>query len=193
MQGRSSGVSDELYNGPTLLGPDTTTPPDRLARLLLWPLLVLLLAATAIFYLLFVPSHVVGDSMEPSLANGDRLLVSRSYSNPHAGDVVIIDGRENSDEDVVKRIVAVAGDRVEIRDDVALVNGRVQESAHILRNEDRGVYMDELVVPDGYVYVLGDNRPVSLDSRFLGPVPLDRIRGRARFVFLPLHRAGAIR
>jgi signal peptidase I len=176
-----------------MLGPRIGAKPGRIARLVFWPLLMVLLLTTFVFYVLFLPLQVVGDSMVPSLMDGDRLLVTKSYERPARGDVVIIHGGATSDEDVVKRVVAVAGDTVEIRDDVALVNGVVEITTDVVRVAERGVYIDPMIVPEGHVYVLGDNRPVSLDSRYMGPVSLERVAGRAEFVFLPLGRASAIR
>lgn len=173
---------------PSVLAPGPRRHHDPLARLLFWPLLLLLMGATVFFNVLYAPLRVVGDSMEPNLHHGDRLLRTTKYSDATRGDIVIIDAGTSSDQDdIVKRVVAVAGDTIEIRDDIALINGKVEQTSDILRVEEQGLYRDPVIVPPGTVYVLGDNRPVSLDSRMLGPIPLGKIRGRARYVFLPLY------
>jgi signal peptidase I len=188
-------VSEELYSGPSVLAPGAPKRPDALARWIVWPLLLTLLAATIVFYVLFSPLRVVGDSMLPTLLSGDRVLRTKSYKQPSRGDVVIIDASTESDkDDVIKRVVAVQGDVVEIRDDVAIVNGVREATAGVLTGAPQDPYaIGAITVPPGHVYVLGDNRPVSLDSRYLGPVPLDHVRGEARFIFLPLSRFGAVR
>jgi signal peptidase I len=160
-----------------------------------WPLLLILLFLTVAFYVIYSPLHVVGDSMAPALLNEDRVLRTKSYTEPQRGDVIIIDASSESDrDDVIKRVVAIEGDVVEIENDVATVNGVREDTAGILLGDFEESYkLAAITVPAGHVYVLGDNRPVSLDSRYLGPVPVRSIRGRAAFVFLPLHRLGAVR
>jgi len=168
---------------------------ERVARWLIWPLLLALVALVVVFYVLFTPLQVVGPSMLPTLEQGDRVLRTKEYGAAQRGDVVIIDAaRVGTDsDDIVKRVIAVPGDTVEIRDDVALVNGEVEDYTRRVRIEGQGEYRDPVTIEPNEVYVLGDNRPVSLDSRFTGPLPLDHIRGRAVLVFLPLHRAQTVR
>ncbi|HSK48773.1 MAG TPA: signal peptidase I [Coriobacteriia bacterium] len=182
---------DNLDIGPSLLAPGAPPRPDKLARLLVWPLLLLLLVVMLVFYVFYAPLRVAGDSMQPSLHDGDRALRTKSYESPHRGDIVIVDVRTPAeDDDIVKRIVALPGDTVEIRDDIALVNGVAESITHIAVVPGTGVYRKPEVVPDGMVYVLGDNRPVSLDSRYIGVLPLSKIRGRVTFLFLPPDRFG---
>ncbi len=79
---------------------------------------------------------------------------------------------------------------MEIRDDIALVNGAVENVSQRTLERGTGTYRPPVQVPEGTVYVLGDNRPVSLDSRFIGVLPLAKVRGRVAFVFLPPNRFG---
>jgi signal peptidase I len=186
-------VSDDLYSGPSVLAPGAPKHPDRVARLLVWPALLALLAAMVVFYVLYTPLRVAGESMEPALLDGDRALRTKSYETPHRGDIVVVDARsEAEDDDIVKRVVGIAGDTVEIRDDIAIVNGQVEDTSRLVLVRGRGTYSPPYVVPQGAVYVLGDNRPISLDSRYTGPVPVERVRGRLTFVFLPPDRIGAV-
>jgi len=177
-----------------MLAPGAPRRPDRLARWLVWPLLVLLMLVTIIFYILYAPLQVAGESMEPSLSNGDRALRTKEYTDPQRGDIVVVDVRTPSDEDdIVKRVVGVAGDTVEIRDDIAIVNGQVEDIAHLALMRGQGVYRPATVVPEGMIYVMGDNRPVSLDSRYIGVLPVNKVRGRVAFVFLPPNHFGGVR
>ncbi len=186
-------MSDDLYIGPTALAPGAPKRGDRLARLLVWPLLIALFFLTILFYVLYSPLQVVGDSMVPSLHNEDRVLRTKSYGEPVRGDVVIINaGTDSNRDDIVKRVIAIPGDTVEIRDDVALVNGVAEDVSGRIVVAGAGEYRDPIRLKAGEVYVLGDNRPVSLDSRYIGPVPLERIRGRAVWVFLPLNDLGHV-
>jgi signal peptidase I len=179
---------EELEIGPSVLEPGPPKHPDALARALIWPLLALLFIATIIFYVLFVPMKIVGDSMLPTLLPGERILRTKSYSSPVREDIVIIDTTATGDpEDIVKRVVAVEGDTIEIVDDIAYVNGRKETSKGKIIVPAAGLWVEPLVVPKGHVYVLGDNRPISLDSRMFGPIPLKNVLGKAVFVFAPVY------
>jgi signal peptidase I len=155
-------------------------------------LLVLLLLILLVTQVIFIPRLVVGDSMSPNLMDGDRLLITRGYDDPRAGDVVVADltdvgGRGTA----VKRVAGVPGDAIAVRGDSVFVNGSEPPSPEVTEGGHTAVEAD-LVVPDGYVFLLGDNRPVSLDSRFVGPVALDKIIGRAVIVFSPVTRLGLV-
>lgn len=168
---------------------------DRVARRLIIPLATVLGLLLLVFGIFFAPLQVTGDSMLPGLAEQDRVLVTRGYSAPTLGDVVHIDAHElprARGEQVIKRVVALAGDTVRVEGGRAVVNGAPEATEAPLIVSDSDVSTAEITVPDGYVYVLGDNRPVSLDSRFYGPVPLDLVKGRVVFLFTPVTRLGTI-
>ena len=168
---------------------------DRIARKLWIPLLVALALLLAIFWVFFTPVRIEGDSMLPGLQDDDRVLATRDYTDPVRGDIVRIqhlgpDGQV--DDRVIKRVVALAGDTVEIASGQAFVNGdSIDDSDDVILADD-DVSVAEVVVPDGYVYVLGDNRPISLDSRFFGPVPLEAVAGRVVFRSTPVTRIGPV-
>lgn len=166
----------------------------RIATRLLLPLAVIF-AALAVLWTLFAPLRVEGDSMLPGLHDGDRALVTRFYARASRGDVVHIDGfgpDGTTEGRYVKRVIAIEGDRVRIEFGRALVNDGAEQTAAPLLTSDADVSLGEITVPPGHVYVLGDNRPVSLDSRFYGPVPLEAVAGRLVLVFAPVTRAGAV-
>jgi len=168
---------------------------DRIARLLLLPLLFLFALLLTVFAIAFTPVRVIGDSMYPGLHDADRVLATRGYDVPAAGDVVSvhISGQPGLPEgDAIKRILALSGDTVRIDTGIAFINGVPEDSSRALLLSLDDVSMREMVVPDGHIFILGDNRPVSLDSRFFGPVPLDAVRGRVVFVFSPITRAGLV-
>ena len=180
---------------PPAPDPDTG---ERIARWLLVPLLAVLVAAIAVFFVFFQTVVVVGPSMLPGLRNGDYLLVTKGYKDPVRGDIVVF--KEQSDGqtiDVVKRVIGAPGDTVEVIDDAATVNGKPEPVRHIIKgtvNEypgNTGVF-PTVEVPQGYIYVLGDNRPVSLDSRYRGPIPMSQVDGRAVFRFAPITRVGFV-
>jgi signal peptidase I len=188
---------EDLYIGPTTLAPAPAEPSgsgDRIARLILIPLAVALIALLLVFYVFFEPGRVVGPSMLPTLRSGDMVLLTRGYRRPRRGDIVFTQVTEQGvPVEIVKRVIGVPGDTVEVRQDVAVVNG-VPEPA-------RGQYIDPMAgdsvaayrIPAGHIYVMGDNRPDSEDSRYIGPVPLSGVKGRVVALYAPINRIGRVR
>jgi signal peptidase I len=141
----------------------------------------------------FIPSG----SMEPTLRTGDRILVAKFVYRlwpVRRGDIIVFRYPLNPNKDFVKRVVGLPGDRVEIKDGLVRINGRPLHEVYptALPGGDRACasnYGPE-VVPRGAVFVLGDNRCNSEDSRFFGFVPIKNIVGRALAVYWPPDRIG---
>jgi signal peptidase I len=126
-----------------------------------------------------------GPSMQPNLYVGDRLMtekISYHLHPPRRGDVVIIE-RPAGEVSLVKRVVAVEGEVVEVRDGHTFVNGQPIDEPWVAHfgGQDYG----PALVPPGHLFVVGDNRAVSRDSRAIGPVAVDSIRGRVWLVYWP--------
>lgn len=157
----------------------------------------LVFALAALSLLLAYAFRVVGvkgDSMLPSLTNGDKLLLSASDDSYRYGDVVVID--RYTDTPLIKRVIAVGGDTVAIRPDGAvLVNGVELDEPYIRGKTYLGDFVGEAVVPVGTLFVMGDNREVSNDSRFneVGFVSEKDVVGRALYRVWPLRNFGKIR
>ena len=117
---------------------------------------------------------VSGASMLPTLEDGDIVIFSRLFRSVERGDVVAI--ALPSGEKYVKRVVAVAGDTVDIKDGVLYINGIAEESADSTFAEE-GNFSYPYSVQEGDVFTLGDNRTESVDSRFYGAVSMHEIRG----------------
>lgn len=142
----------------------------------------------------FAVIHVAGDSMAPTLHDGDRVLMTRGYPSPEAGDIIgftLVDETGRSDP-LIKRVVAVPGDTVEVVGDTVYVNGALSAVAPTARVGTAGRPRLQVVVPEDAVFVLGDNRPTALDSRHFGSVPLETVEGRGIAIILPLARVRAI-
>ena len=162
---------------------------DRLARNLLVPLLIILVAVVAVFYVFFDVSRVDGDSMLPTLRNGDRLLLTKGHTNPKRGAIVVLLATDTiPPEDIVKRVVALPGDTVEVFGDTVRVNGRAEAPIHAAIIQNSEPHIPAFTVPAGYIFVMGDNRPGSLDSRMTGPMPISSIHGRVAGIFAPIGR-----
>jgi signal peptidase I len=150
------------------------------------------------------PFGIPSDSMEPLLKTGDRVLVNRlAYAfggAPRRGDVVVFDGlgsfkEDGAAEDFVKRVVGVGGDRVVCCDASGriTVNGvALDESSYLYSGEKPSDFGFDAVVPPGKLFVLGDHRAVSKDSRDHlgdpggGMVPVSKVVGRVDWVILPV-------
>ncbi len=158
--------------------------------------LLSLVIITFVVQAFYIPSG----SMEPTLQVGDRILVSKlSYRlGPiRRGDVIVFHYPLNPGKDFVKRVVALAGEKVELRDGVVLINGRPISELYptALAGGDRSCtsnYGPQLIPADN-LFVLGDNRCNSEDSRFFGFVPLPNVIGKALFIYWPLSRLGFAR
>lgn len=140
--------------------------------------LALIVVLLLVFYILMGVSTVNGDSMYPSLHDGNKVLYLRNSARYEAGDVVVLH-RPNGEE-YVKRIVAVAGDTVNIQSGKLYVNGeeRAFEDSVGETRWTEGDVTYPLQVQKAQVFVLGDNREVSKDSRAFGAIDTDSIAGR---------------
>lgn len=138
-----------------------------------------------LFHLVLNIHLVSGASMAPSLLPGDVVLSLRVGPAPEYGDLVII--REPSGQEMVKRVAGVAGDTLDITPDGHVVRngGLLEEPTAWYGGQDTAQWISfPLTVPEGSVFCLGDNRPLSLDSRHraIGPIPVGEVVGRVFFV-----------
>lgn len=147
-----------------------------------------------VFLFLVQPANVNGSSMNPTLTNGDKILLRSAFYSPNRGDIVVVDSYNNYSETLVKRVIALSGDTVDIDYSAGevRVNGQLLEEPYISAPTTlSGDVVFPLVVPQGCVFVMGDNRPGSLDSRFsaVGFVDNRDIMGKVFFRLLP-HTGG---
>ena len=130
------------------------------------------------------------ESMVPTLEVGDRVLANKfiyRFTDPERQDIVVFDSvDEDDDQTLIKRVVGVAGDEIQVQGGVLYVNGEAQDEPY-LNDADlsRGFY-GPTVVHEGHIFVMGDNRGNSADSRVFGPLPLENLRGEAFMRFWPV-------
>jgi signal peptidase I len=139
--------------------------------------------------------YIPSESMVPTLRVGDRVLVNKfiyRFTEPERGDVVVFESVEGGGEDLIKRVVGVSGDEISVRAGKLLVNGERQREPYVNgRFPDRS-FSSPTTVPKGHIFVMGDNRTNSRDSRYFGPVPKRKIEGEAFLRFWPPDRIGGL-
>ena len=149
-----------------------------------------ILAVVTSFYR---PCVVNGTSMVPTLKGGDQVLLS-CKSNPERGDIVAV--RRESEVPLIKRVIAVGGDTLYInaQDGLVYVNGIALEETYIQGSTPQKELSGQITVPEGKLFVLGDNRATSHDSRYkdIGLIALEDILGVAVFRFAPLSGFGGL-
>jgi signal peptidase I len=134
-------------------------------------------------------------SMVPTLKYGDRVLVNKfiyRFTEPERGDVIVFKSVQGDDQDLIKRVVGVPGDEITVRGGRLFVNGEPQREPYVNKKlPDRSFYAPT-TVPKDHVFMMGDNRANSQDSRVFGPVPKENIEGEAFLRFWPPDRIGLL-
>jgi signal peptidase I len=176
----------------------TPAPSSKSGALGLWLRDLLFSAAVSIFIITFLyqPARVEGTSMLPRLEDQDRLFINKFVYHLSAierGDVVVFRYPRDTEKSYIKRVIALPGDRLSIVHGTVWLNGKRQIETYV-PDEYRDLRsMDEIVVPAGYYFMMGDHRSISSDSREFGPVERSLIYGKAAFVYWPARDAGAVR
>ncbi|ADU30778.1 signal peptidase I [Evansella cellulosilytica] len=166
---------------------------------------VALLLAVVIRYFFFAPIVVDGQSMMPTLGHNDRMIVNKiSYTigEPDRFDIVVFHAPQN--KDYIKRVIGLPGDTLYYENDVLYINGQAVEEPYLdefKKEATRLPFTGDFnleedygydVIPDGHVFVLGDNRQHSKDSRHIGVIPYEEIVGKANIVFWPISDFGVV-
>jgi len=153
-----------------------------------------------IYLLVLQPHKIKGASMEPNYPDGEFLLtdkVTYKFNEPERGDVIVFKAPPTYEDEFIKRIIGLPGDRVSINNGKVQINGKPLNEKYL---DDQlitsgGSFLsegEEMLVPQDQFLVLGDNRPYSFDSRAWGFVLKDKITGRAWFIYWPPPNVGLI-
>jgi signal peptidase I len=157
------------------------TPGRRAFRLVLVSLLLACAAVVVARPFVVESFRIASESMAPSLQAGDRVLVdtlSYDLEDVRRGDVVAFEDPDSPGHVMIKRAVALPHDTIAIRAGSLMVNGVHQREAYLGFRSTGSDFYGPTIVPSGHLFVLGDNRPHSVDSRFSGPVPGHDLLGR---------------
>lgn len=190
-----------MSEGLSLEQPTQTPPPvSPQRRVMGWirdileTILPALLIVLVVNVFLAQATRVEGQSMEPTLHDNQRLVIEKiSYRLhvPQRGDVVVLKLPNRRSDPLIKRVVGLPGETIEVRDGHVYINGQVLEELY-LNQLTLGNFPPHVISP-GHVFVLGDNRGASNDSRSFGEVALTSIVGRAWFRYWPLDEIGLVR
>jgi signal peptidase I len=129
--------------------------------------------------------RVDGTSMVPTLQNGEYILINRlayQIGEPERGDIIVFSYPDENGQDLIKRVIGLPGDTVKIENGVVTINGKVLQEPYIAQPP---VYTGEWIVPNGSLFVLGDNRNDSRDSHQWGLLPEENIIGKSVLIYWP--------
>ncbi|HEU5138547.1 MAG TPA: signal peptidase I [Bacillales bacterium] len=154
-------------------------------------LLIAFILAALVRYVLFAPIIVDGKSMMPTLHNHDRLIINKlayNVGDPERFDIIVFHATET--KDFIKRVIGLPGEHIAYRNDTLYVDGKAIPEPY-LQPYKKQVTGDltqhfETTVPEAYLFVMGDNRRRSKDSRIIGPVPLEDVVGEVVLQFWPI-------
>jgi signal peptidase I len=177
-------------------GADKSALPASARAFVDWVIVIAVALLVAFVVRTFVLAHFVveGESMYSTLETGDRVFVNKlSYRlhDPNRGDVVVLHQITGASErDLIKRVIGLPGETVEVRNCTVLIDGRVLNEPYldpevVTPTDCGGDYSLNGPVPEDHVFVMGDNRGGSQDSRVIGPISEDDLVGRAFVVFWP--------
>ena len=183
----SPGMADQSQTAPS------RPSVGGVIREILETVIPAVLLALLISHFVAQGTYVEGQSMEPNLHNEQRLIVEKiSYHLhlPRRGNIVVIDV-DFSDIPLIKRVIGLPGETVEIRENRVLIDGQPLDEPYLPT-----LFMREYgpaQVPEGHIFVMGDNRGASNDSRAFGPVSVDRIIGKAWVSYWPPDEIGLLK
>lgn len=184
------------------------TAPAEARRPALWnalswlrDLVFSVLIAVVLIVFIYQPVKVEGTSMMPTLTDQERIFINKftyrfGLSSVERGDTVVFWYPLDTTKSYIKRVIGIPGDRVRIEGGQVYVNGKELTEDYVPpQNRDESTWRDgqEVTVPSGKYFVLGDHRNQSSDSRMWGWVPRENIYGKAVFVYWPLEKIGRVR
>lgn len=155
-----------------------------------------------VYLLVLQPHKINGESMEVNFHDGEYILTEKityDFNAPKRGDVIVFKAPPDGHDEYIKRIIGLPGDTVMVQNCKVFVNSKqIDETTYLDPSicTNPGTYATEgatITVPTNNFFVLGDNRPHSLDSRYFGPIGKDKFTGRAWIVYWPVKNAEVVK
>ncbi len=157
---------------------------------IIYPYVIIIVVVLLIKNFIVAPIQVNGDSMYDTLYDKDIMILNKigyRFSSIKRFDIVVIDYNNRL---LIKRVIGLPGETVKIKDNNLYINDELVEQPFLDSSVVTGDYQLEEKIPDGYYFVMGDNRKVSLDSRTLGLFSREKIQGKASLTIFPFSRFG---
>lgn len=157
---------------------------------------VIIIVAVLLFrHFLYSPIRVTGDSMVPTLNDGDIMILDKigyKLNGLDRFDIIVVD---YNGEKIIKRVIGLPGDHVEYRRDKLYINGKHVEEEYNRKETSDFIleYLGESTIPKDKYLVLGDNRPISKDSRLIGLIDKSDIEGYTSLVLFPFSKIGSVK
>lgn len=169
------------------------TPKENIRE---WIQSIIIAIVVTIPIVLFAsPTYVSGVSMQSVLGDKDILIserITKIRENFEHGDIVVFDAKPIDDKAFIKRVIGLPNDTVEIKEGHVYVNGQLLKEEYLKDGTDTFIDVN-LKVPEGKLFVLGDNRGNSQDSRMIGCISMDKVKTRAYFRVFPFNKMGQIK
>jgi signal peptidase I len=158
-------------------------------------LIIAALIAFGVKTFLLASIIVEGASMQPTLQDQERTMVTK-IGEPKRFDIIVFHATEN--KDYIKRVIGLPGDQIEYKNDTLYINGQAYQEPYLEEAKKKhtngnftqsfslkGTSVGAETVPEGHLFVMGDNRPNSEDSRHIGAIPIEKVVGTSRMVYFP--------
>ncbi|OXS57833.1 MULTISPECIES: signal peptidase I [Bacillaceae] len=159
------------------------------------PLMIGIALAVIIRSFIVIPIVVEGASMNTTLLDHDRMIVNK-MDEPERFDIIVFHASET--EDYIKRVIGLPGDKIEYKNDTLYINGKAYDEPYLDEQKEvtvgaltpdftlQDTPLNQLTVPEGELFVMGDNRRFSKDSRQIGSIPIDKVVGTTNIVYWPV-------
>lgn len=153
-------------------------------------IVVVIVIAAILQRFVFARVTVTGPSMQPTFSNNDIIFlekISTEIGHINRGEIVIFNSQDENNDNYIKRVIGVAGDKIEIKKSKVYLNGKELQEKYlpIETKTEPNSFTTIYTIPKGYIFVLGDNRENSTDSRILGNISLKQVKGHVIFRIYP--------
>ncbi|MXQ53205.1 signal peptidase I [Shimazuella alba] len=151
-------------------------------------IVVALILAVVIRGFFLEPTYVQGPSMLNTMQTGDKVIINKliyRFKSPARGEIIVF--HTQGEKDLIKRIIGLPGETIQVKNSRVYINGKMLSEPYLSFSTQTST-VPPTKIAAGHLFVMGDNRANSADSRDLGPIPIDQIVGRAEFIYWPISK-----